>query len=170
MYFCRNIRLYTIYDVNLFEFCRHLPDFSGFWWVRYIKKMRVFPTNCILSSKRINFKGGNLYCSKKCLLAFGKIGSPRHTVWLYKLDSDSLALLNSITFWLVWAEIKCTVHVGLLNGPWTVQKSRQYRVGHMSLNDFWRLPWGHGLIQIKNLLIKKLLRHIPFKDYKTDLW
>ena len=45
-----------------------------------------------------------------------------------------------------------------------------YRVGHMSLNDFWRLPWGHGLIQIKILLIKKLLRYIPFKDYETDFW
>ena len=38
-----------------------------------------------------------------------------------------------------------------------------YRVRHMPLNDFWRLPWGHGLIQIKILVIKNLLWFTPFK-------
>ena len=35
---------------------------------------------------------------------------------VYRLDSKTLALLDLIPSWLAWAEIECTVHVGLLKG------------------------------------------------------
>jgi len=48
-----------------------------------------------------------------------------------RLDSKTLALLDLIPSWLAWAEIECTVHVGLLKGRgainwfWTARQSRQ---------------------------------------------
>ena len=73
-------------------------------------------------------------------------------VRIYNSDEivDKILLLNSTPFILLL--VVHTFDYGFL-------KSVTLMVGHMSLNDFWRLSWGHGLIQIKIWLIKKNLRY-----------